>query len=66
MAKVEFSKTIPSQFVKGIALNDYIIEGIKLGYPFVRESVERCMKLKLDASDVIILGYPSSGVYNYM
>ncbi len=40
---------------------DYVIEGVKLGFPFVRTSVEKCMNMQLDPSDVLIVGFPKSG-----
>ena len=40
---------------------DYVLDGVKLGPPFVKENIEKVIKLDFDKTDVLIVGYPKSG-----
>ncbi len=47
---------------------DYVLDGVKLGPPFIKENVEKVMKLDFDKKDILIVGYPKSGeayIMNY-
>ena len=40
---------------------DYHLEGVRFGNPFIKESVEKCMKFDFHPEDTIIVGFPKSG-----